>query len=527
MNHASAQTCSRNIALSRHPSRARRGFTLLEVTLAALIGSLVVMGCVALFSTIGKSQQRHEIRVAQTNDFARAYRIIERSMQLLVMADDGATNDSDANERIERDIQRTDGLMLDDDGEDLNTARMALTYDRSASGSLVYENRSVPPQVLRLALRAPPVAGGFQGTQSIADPTQFTDRALAVQAQQRERERRLAQRLTNSTSGTGGGSWRRAGSNGNTAGADAASALAAANAAANTESENANGNNSGDDENAEDNTNAEGENVDEDSLDVEHPRTPGVRAEFVLLPDGDSLTSSLTNTTATGDVFAGRIADGSNAESGWSLWYRELPPRNSAEGLTEEERERALSGDTSGIDMDIDTADLSLNVDPSSLRTIRLISGLRTCQWSIFRKQRLDTQIVALAARELPSYVELSLETIDGRRENWMFEVGWSVGEEPGRPIALGADEINAPPVINGDPSLVGGDENGGGGNGPGRGDGNGTIGGGGNGNGGKPNANPSPDRTNHNPKRGNPRNIRTNTGNSGNGGRIGNTSPK
>lgn len=522
MNHTPTPTRHSSSLRATARRKARRGFTLLEVTLAALIGSLVVMGCVALFSTIGKSQQRHEIRVTQTNDFARAYRIIERSLQLLVMADDQSVNDSDANERIGRDLQRTDGLLLDDDGEEMSKARMSLTYDRTSNGQLVYENRSVPPQILRVTLRAPPIAGGFQGAQNVADPTQFTDRALAVQAAQRERERRLTQRLTNSASGAG----RRA--NTGTSGADAASALAAANSAANSERRRANdengtsGNNEEDADTASEST-GDGENVDDESLNIEHPRTPGVRAEFVLLPDGDTLTSSLTNTSATGDRFAGRIADGSGAESGWSLWYRELPPRNTAEGLTDEERERALSGDTSGLDMDIDTADLALNVDPSSLRTIRLISGLRTCQWSIFRQKRLDSQIVALAARELPSYVELSLETIDGRRENWMFEVGWSVGQEPGRPLALGADPINAPPIINGDPSLVGGDIDGGGGSGGGNGE---TIGGGGSGgNGGRPTANPPP-RPNHNPKRGNPRNVRTNTGNGSNGGRIGNTSP-
>jgi hypothetical protein len=164
-----------------------------------------------------------------------------------------------------------------------------------------------------------------------------------------------------------------------------------------------------------------------------------------------------------------------NAQPGWTLWYREMPPRSAAFDLSPDERARALAGDTSFLTTDIDPADLALDIDPASLRVVRLVSGLKTCHWRVFRRGEFSSRITAVSARELPAYVELTLETVGGRRENWMFEVGWSDGPEPGQLLALAADPLNAPSATsdrdnNGIPDAEEDGANGGGGGG-----GNGT----------------------------------------------------
>lgn len=475
-------------AQSRHPSsrRARaprsRAFTLLEVTLAAVLGAMIVFSCLALFGAIERAQRRHELRVAQTNDFTRAYQVIERSFRLLVMAEQDNATDADTERRIERDLERSRGTILEDEPLENQTTRFELEPDnlpelgarigstagRGGSfgglGLMEYENQQVSPQVLRLALRAPPVAGGFASqntnTESGVMLQVVDERERAREALERSRAQRAAERQTRRTEGSSRA--RSTASDPQIIGGAGDVVVAA------------------------------GETEEEfDASDINRPRAPGVRAEFILLPDGSAPTSSLQAATATGSQPA---RPDPSAQPGWTLWYREMPPRSAAFDLTPDERARALAGDTSFLSTDVDPADLALDVDPASLRVVRLVSGLKTCHWRVFRRGEFSSRITAVSARELPAYVELSLETVGGRREKWMFEVGWSQGPEPGQLLALAADPLNAPSASSDrdgdgipDNEEEGANGEGGGGGGGGNGSGKDTTNGGGNagGNGG------------------------------------------
>jgi hypothetical protein len=43
--------------------------------------------------------------------------------------------------------------------------------------------------------------------------------------------------------------------------------------------------------------------------------------------------------------------------------------------------------------------------------------------------------------------VKVAFETVEGRKENWMFEVGWTMGPEPGTEISRGSGRT--PPGID------------------------------------------------------------------------------
>ena len=465
--------------MTRSARRSRPAFTLLEVMLASLIGALVVIACLALFSTINIAQERHEFRSAQTSDLTRAHTIIQRSLQTLVMAKSDGPGDSDSVRRIDRDRDRSlaGGLLPDDDPDELGAARLLLQRDDSIrqpmeSQTGIGGNKTLWPQVLRLSLRAPPVAGGFadpNASSGPVDPSAFSESRLTQLARQRERAARDRERHTPSSassssssasSSSASSSSRRAGSR------SGASTSSSARDSGDSRSR-ASGSNRRESASAADSAingalDAAGDAGDtasrptrraslvgdpagefEESFDIENerPRAPGVRAEFILLPDDAAPTTNLQSATATGGK-PPKPPSTDPKEQGWTLWYRELPPRNPADDLSPEDRARALAGDTSVLSREIDPADLAYQVDPSSLRVIRLISGLRACHWQVFRRGQFDDRILALSARELPGYVEFQFETLSGRKEHWMFEVGWSDGDEPGQLVAVADDPL-------------------------------------------------------------------------------------
>ena len=71
-------------------------------------------------------------------------------------------------------------------------------------------------------------------------------------------------------------------------------------------------------------------------------------------------------------------------------------------------------------------------------RRIKLLGGLRSAGWRVLRGTREYRKMSAKWASELPAHVEFSFETLAGTREDWMFEVAWATGPEPGAPVASG-----------------------------------------------------------------------------------------
>lgn len=65
----------------------RRGFTLLEVSLAAMLGGIVLIACVAMFSGMRVTERNAAAHYEETQELARLHSTVQRAMRTLVMAD--------------------------------------------------------------------------------------------------------------------------------------------------------------------------------------------------------------------------------------------------------------------------------------------------------------------------------------------------------------------------------------------------------------------------------------------------------
>jgi Tfp pilus assembly protein PilE len=382
----------------------RRAFTLLEVMLAVLIGSMVVIAVSGLFSAMDRSQRRQDARMNESQDFATAQRTISRALRTLVMSNAAQPNEAELMEKIERASKSAadtqEALQVDDDAQ---TARLSLQHD-------IRQGRAVGnlrPQVLQVSLQAPPIALPHDARRADRDargslrPVRTADERQSMRERLRAREER---RL--------GGA--NPGANLTPAEKDAAGTAAPG-----------------------------GPLPDELG---EYTRSPGVRAVFELRPDEP-------------DIARLRAARG-QAEPGWSLWYRELPPRDDGDefdtprpGESEldrarRQRERSITDGRRGesrLDRARGRTGASDGTDDYLLegapeREVRLMSGLRTAKWTVFRREERGQKIAAVWASELPAYIEFEVEALSGRREKWMFEVGWRDGPEPGARITGGEE---------------------------------------------------------------------------------------
>lgn len=95
------------------------------------------------------------------------------------------------------------------------------------------------------------------------------------------------------------------------------------------------------------------------------------------------------------------------ATSGWTLWWRPLPP------------------DTEGANAAFYATDPT--EDP---RAVPLASGLAGLQWTAFKQKERLSSITATQLIDLPGYFEIQLRTTAGHYANWMFEVGGQIGPE-------------------------------------------------------------------------------------------------
>ncbi len=137
----------------------------------------------------------------------------------------------------------------------------------------------------------------------------------------------------------------------------------------------------------------------------------GVRGAFVLTPDEVSELS--------------RSEDG---RTGWTLWWQPM-----------------VGGD--------DTA------------PVPVATGLVYCQWQVFKDREMHAELSAGIPSDLPAYVQLEVETLGGLYANFMFELAWVVGEEPGAlieepqptPNLGGAGAPTLGPGGPGQPGLQGG----------------------------------------------------------------------
>lgn len=125
---------------------------------------------------------------------------------------------------------------------------------------------------------------------------------------------------------------------------------------------------------------------------------------------------------------------------------------------------------------------------PEPLRSTVVARGIRDLRWSVLRSVLTDTRselrpfdtidVTTQTRGDLPAYVELFVETVHGRSERWMLEVGWVLGGEPklsdivGIEAAIEAGALPRPRAEGGGGGGGGGGGRGGGGRGGGGGGG-------------------------------------------------------
>lgn len=145
---------------------------------------------------------------------------------------------------------------------------------------------------------------------------------------------------------------------------------------------------------------------DETEEDLEEtPLAPGVRGVFELTVDEDR---------------------GLDEPLSWTLWWRvlgssfETGTLDAALDVNSRAHVNRLLGDT-------------INPEDDGAR-VKLAEGLRTVRWTARRDGESMDRLIVVWWRDLPAYVELETQTLDGRWNKWMFEVSWTQGAEPGTP---------------------------------------------------------------------------------------------
>ncbi len=90
--------------LAAHPARSpaplhrgrvalsRRGFTMLEVALASVIGLVIVGVCAAMLTTLERADRLLEVRAGQSGDLQRIHRVMQRMAGSLLLSGDAAAS---------------------------------------------------------------------------------------------------------------------------------------------------------------------------------------------------------------------------------------------------------------------------------------------------------------------------------------------------------------------------------------------------------------------------------------------------
>ena len=74
------------------PGAMRRGFTLLEVALASVIGVVIVGVCAAMLTTLERTDRLLEVRASQSGEMQRIHRVMQRMAGSLLLSGDAAAS---------------------------------------------------------------------------------------------------------------------------------------------------------------------------------------------------------------------------------------------------------------------------------------------------------------------------------------------------------------------------------------------------------------------------------------------------
>ncbi len=442
-----------------HISSGRRGFTILEVMLASMLGLLVVFTAIGLFGSMQISSRRSEATYQQRMELALTQEAMERAMRGFIMSGQpmprpqpgvggaGASGGRNANRTGTGD----EGATANEPAEPAGRPRVILEVDTRYQDAMQWMGpdgraRYVTPQRLEVTLMRPPVFSPptreeliEASLQARADTVALTERRLSQRQRERSEaraERRATRPRTGGASavergglmdlrGASGGT-RRSGGNGSVregveleelarrAGFDPGAVNRAAEAGTNT----AEG--------------GEGEGEEEDPA-----LAPGIRGVFELQWDAE-------------DASRARLGDPPNPDGGtWSLWWR-LIDTDEVDALTEVGRGGA------GLSASERRALMQerLGIDAPRRGVVRLASKLRTCRWEVVRGGETLPSFTAYYQEELPAYFTIEIQTISGEWMKWMFEVDWTRGDEPGMPIGREAQGAGGVPVLENIPII-------------------------------------------------------------------------
>lgn len=497
--------------MTRNPTNmARRGFTLLETVLAAVLGALVIIASMALFRVIERSDKRSIAQLEQNNEFAMAHKTIARAMSMLLMSDEPAPNERETDEFLAEDDERNSSDRSEETDEDAGTTRLALQPDidnpivmlRGVEG----QQRRARGQQFRITIRDTPVLDSGEKSPEEEFIERIRKERILLRAQERlgkrfgggaragasdrtptEREARSSRRSSSSAVGSRDGSVDSAMDLIDQATGESGSSGSRERRRLSLRDRDRDRNRESEDEEL-----TASERLDEE--DEERPRAPGVRGVFELLPDTQEVAGGVNLSGAS----VRTVAVDPSAPPTFSLWWRELPPievdsgsdptlvsgeeidaeeeedDNSGAALSEsrtrdrssrssrDDRERTASdrarenrdGSLDGARIDRQIEQLA-SASQGTGKRVRLLSGLTTCHWTAFRGRKERDKITAKFDRHLPAFIELEIVTAAGRRENWMFDVAWSNGPEPGSVLPDQPDALNSPAGV-GNPNQPG-----------------------------------------------------------------------
>ena len=412
-----------------HPNRTaargtRRAFTLMEVMLAAVLGAMVVGASLAMFSMMDRARKLQNDRLETNTELAFAHKVLQQAFRTLLMENSPEPKDDDLKNKIKQDIDDAAEDKTHERRDDAATMRFALQPDnskRSYDGSLL--------QTIDLTLTTPPVHAVSRSL--TADEEVNAQLRLLALARNRDTnvwsDRSSTSRLGSSTSRLSGSS---------TSGTKSGIGKTSADGSSTSRERNPSATSARADRLRSGAAGLGGGSADDrvSSLanqEIDAPRAPGVRGVFEFRQEDDP------------KVIARLAASGLQNANAWSLWWKQIPPDDDLDippsTDTAGEGANAAKARTDRLRL-IELARASRTDTPE----VKLLSGIGSAQWQVYRRRKMVNKMAAAHAKELPAYVNLKFDTIDGRHQDWLFEIAWFYGQEPGTVLAVN-DPLGAP----------------------------------------------------------------------------------